>query len=166
MAGETKKKAGRKHGFPITEQQFDDLIAALGGTYGEIANLCGKSLRPQAVSWWRHSKGIPIAHLNRLASELVRQLKEREPTDVDKRALAYLKQAKAIQDLTGSVIMDSRSALFHTMQQQQGLALPSLTDLSEKPDQINQLLAMVDEKSLVKALEARGWDVSLTLKKK
>lgn len=164
MAGEIRKKAGRKHGYPINEQQFDDLIAALGGTYGEIANLCGKSLRPQAVSWWRHSKGIPIAHLNRLASELVRQLKEREPTDVDKRALKYLEMANAI---SGSAVIDLRSAISHMFQQPQGMGLYSSSpETTERLDYIGQLLATADEKSLVKALEDRGWDVALTLKKK
>lgn len=165
MAEETKKKAGRKHGFPITESQFDDLVAALGGTYEQIAALCGspgKPLKPQAVSWWRHSKGIPVAHLNRLASELVRQLKEREATEVDKRALQYLKTANAIQDLTGSAVVDPRSPFSHFFQPQQDmLALHSLDDVKVKPDQLTQVT-----KILVKALEDLGWDVSLTLKKK
>ncbi|OQW54938.1 MAG: hypothetical protein A4S09_17290 [Proteobacteria bacterium SG_bin7] len=151
MANETKKRAGRKQGYPITRHQFDDLMAALGGTHEEVARLCGKSLGPQAVSWWRQSERIPFAHLNRLASELVRQLQSREPTEIDKRALQYLKTAKALIDASGTAVKDPRSAI----QLQPEIQRPSL----------GVSLEGFKLEELVEEIEKRGWDVNLSLRK-
>jgi hypothetical protein len=151
MADETKKRAGRKQGYPITRQQFDDLLAALGGTHEEVAHLCGKTIGPQAVSWWRQSERIPFAHLNRLASELIRQLQSRETTEIDKRALQYLKTAKALMDATGTAVSDPRSAIQFQPEVQRHSLSVSLEDFK------------LDE--LVEEIEKRGWHVNLSRRK-
>jgi len=110
MADEKKKDPrGRKIGWEVDKTQFDDLMKSLNKTRREVTELLGSTLTPQAVSSWRSEGSIPFAYANRLASELLTQLKSREPTDLDKRVLESLKSANVV--VGGSALVQSNPLL-------------------------------------------------------
>lgn len=82
-------------------KEFDLLMAAIGKSRCEIAKICDKKLSAQAVSWWRASGRILPRHLNKLASELCRQIENRPMTQLDERAFRFLAKKGILEVRTG-----------------------------------------------------------------
>lgn len=154
-----KARRGPKKGIEIKPTQFDDLMDALGKTREEVAALCSGSaadtaLTPQAVSFWKSNKHIPRKHFNVLAKEYERLRNEgKVQADVDKRVWSYfdeIRQAQGSATKLSSPLLSETGSYFYA------------PEIERK--NVATLLDRIDEKDLIKALERKGWRVTLALK--
>lgn len=179
-----KNKRGRKSGWHLNTDQFDELMTALNKTRREVAELIGSGLTPQAISSWRSEESIPFAYANRLASELLSQLRSREATALDKRVLQLFEQAKVISDASGSAQPTGPDSPFYVVDHRPDKSRPASDSASKEnvdkdatksaparkghspltKEQSDLLQSIGDDKALIQELERRGWDVSLRLK--
>lgn len=157
----------RKHTVPISKEQYDQIIGALGMTRAGIGQYL--QVTKHALGWWRSQGRIPVEHLATLKYQLEQRLSNRKPTDVEQSALSTMQSLLdlapvfAAEESVADMMTEEKGALDDLFSGRLNIS-ESLREPRAKNLQLD--LGSIDLQVLVEEIERRGWSVALTLKTK
>lgn len=141
-------KKGRKLGYHVPTEIFDDLFTALAINNKELARLCRVS--ESLVVHWKKRNSVEPHRLSRWIELLLqtKDIKSSEREEAKERVLEFLSQF-FVSPIQSATPLDQRSSLCLSAHE---LRVPIRLDLSGVPD-----------KQLIDELGRRGWPISKLL---